>query len=268
MINDLRLDQIDIAAAAEIKDASLPSFAFGQPIEGGDFKLNVSAERLTLQGTAKLAGIPTRLRWQENFRSDAPVARHYEASGKIPVAELEKFGVSGLSPYVDGTLATDIAYMKTSAGPVDIVVKADLGEASLFVPGFDWRKQPGEKGVAWFAVSVAEDGAAEVRKFDVQARDLRARGHAKLSAKGSLQTLKLDQFDLGRTRTVATIAVDRNGLLRYCAQRAGVRCDEIHRTRGGRRRHRTPAASSEHGIRPRLVRPRYASRDAKGGFVV
>lgn len=212
MINDLRLDQIDIAAAAEIKDAGLPSFAFGQPIEGGDFKLNVSAERLTLQGTAKLAGIPTRLRWQENFRSDAPVARHYEASGKIPVAELEKFGVSGLSPYVDGTLATDIAYMKTSAGAVDIVVKADLGEASLFVPGFDWRKQPGEKGVAWFAVSVAEDGAAEVRKFDVQARDLRARGHAKLSAKGSLQTLKLDQFDLGRTRTVATIAVDRNGL--------------------------------------------------------
>ncbi len=212
LARSLRVDQIAVSAAAVIRNATLPSFAFGQSIEEGNFGLTVGPERLTLEGTAKLAGIQTKLRWLEDFRTDAPVVRQYEASGSVDVADLRKFGLGDWAPYVGGRLALDVAYLKPSRGAADLVVKAGLKQASLRMPGFEWRKSVGEDGLAWLAMSIDSGGAAAVRKFDIQARDLRARGQARFAGKGRLQALRLEQFDLGRTRIGADIAVDGKGI--------------------------------------------------------
>ena len=208
---DLRTEQIKIAATAQISDADLPSFAFGQPVEGGDFSLKVDTRGLTLEGTARLAGIPARMKWLERFDPEARIARQYEATGIVRDADFKRFGMEAMTPYVGGSVALDVAYLQPPSGAAEMVVKAGLKQSSLYLPGFDWRKPSGEDGLAWLSLSIARGGAVSVSDFDLQTRELRARGSADFSVADGLKGLELRNFALGRTQVGATVALNDKG---------------------------------------------------------
>ena len=208
---DLKTEQIKIAATAQISDADLPSFAFGQPVEGGNFNLKVDTRGLSLEGTARLAGIPATMKWRERFDPKARIARQYEAKGVVRDADFKRFGMEAMTPYVGGALALDVAYLQRPRGAAEMVVKAGLKQSSLYLPGFDWRKPSGEDGLAWLSLSIAKGGTVRVRDFDLQTRELRARGSADVSLADGLKGLELRSLKLGRTQVGATVALNEKG---------------------------------------------------------
>jgi hypothetical protein len=209
---ELLTSQIDIDATSRITGADLPSFAFGQSVEAGNFELKVDKKRLQLEGTARVAGFPAKLKWLERFDPRARIVRQYEANAIVDVAALKRFGLATLSPYVQGALALDIAYLKPPKGVAEMVVKAGLKQSSLYLPGFDWRKPSGEDGLAWLSLVVPPVGPVTVKDFDLRTRKLRARGGVSFTAKGELRRLDLRRFEFGRTKMGATVVIDDNGV--------------------------------------------------------
>ncbi len=208
---DLKTSQIEISAAAQITGADLPSFAFGQPVQAGNFSLKVDTHKLDLEGSARISGVPAKLKWHENFDPGARIARQYEASVIVGEADFRRFGLPAISPYVQGPVSLDLAYLQPPKGSAEMVVKAGLKQSSLFLPGFDWRKPSGEDGLAWVSLTVAPEGAVFVKDFDLRTLKLRARGSARFSAKGGLQGLDLRTFEFGRTKMAASLAIDDRG---------------------------------------------------------
>ena len=208
---DLKTEQIEIAATAQISDADLPSFVFGQSVERGDFNLKVDTRGLTLEGTARVAGIPAKMKWLERFGPKARIVRQYEATGIIRDADFKRFGMEAMTPYVRGELALDVAYLQPRKGAAEMVVKAGLKQSSLYLPGLDWRKPSGEDGLAWLSLNIVKGGAVRVRDFDLQTRELRARGSADFSVADGLKGLDLRSFKLGRTQLGATVALNDKG---------------------------------------------------------
>jgi hypothetical protein len=208
---DLKTSQIKISAAARVTGANLPSFAFGQSVESGVFDLKIDTKSLDLKGTARVAGIPAKVKWLERFDPNARIARQYEATAIVGAEDLERFGVT-LSPYIQGALALDIAYLKAPKGVAEMVVKAGLKQSSLYLPGFEWRKPSGEDGLAWLSLVVPPVGPVTVKDFDLRTRKLRARGGAGFTAKGGLRRLDLRRFEFGRTKIGATVEIDDKGV--------------------------------------------------------
>ena len=211
MRTGLLTSQIEVNAAARISDANLPAFAFGQSVEDGNFDLKVDTKGLVLEGDARIAGIPARMKWLERFDPRARIARQYEATGIVRESDFERFGMEAISPYIQGELALDFAYLKPPMGAAEMVIKAGLKEAGLFLPGFEWRKPRGEDGLAWLSLLLKPDGAVAVRDFDLQTQGLRARGSADFSIPDGLKGLDLRTFRLGRTQMGATVALNDKG---------------------------------------------------------
>lgn len=211
MLSDLKTEQIDISATAQLSDVDLPSFAFGQSVERGDFSLKVDTLGLTLEGTARVAGLPSTIKWIERFDSKAKIARQYEATGIVRDTDFERLGMAAIKPYVQGALALDVAYLRPSSGAAEMVVKAGLKQSGLFLPGFDWRKPVGEDGLAWFSLLVAPGGVVTLRDFDFQTRELWARGSAEMSLEDGLKGMVLRSFNFGRTQVGATVALNDKG---------------------------------------------------------
>jgi hypothetical protein len=211
MREDLETTQIEISAAARVTGANLPSFAFGRAVEAGDFDLKVDTKSLNLEGTARVAGIPAKVKWLERFDPKARIARQYEATAIVDAEDLKRFGVI-LSPYLQGALALNIAYLKPPKGVAEMVVKAGLKQSSLYLPGFEWRKPSGKEGLAWLSLLIRPEGAVTIKGFDLQTQELRARGGASFTAKGELRRLDLRRFEFGRTKMGATVVIDDKGI--------------------------------------------------------
>jgi hypothetical protein len=208
---DLKTSQIEISAAARVTGANLPSFVFGQSVEDGVFDLKVDTKSLDLKGTARVAGIPAKVKWLERFDPKARIARQYEAAAIVGAEDLERFGVT-LSPYIQGALALDIAYLKPPKGTAEMVVKAGLKQSSLYLPGFEWRKPSGKEGLAWLSLLIPPEGAVRIKDFDLQTQELRARGGANLTVQGQLQSLDVRRFEFGRTKIAVSVAKDPGGV--------------------------------------------------------
>lgn len=212
MREELKTSQIKISAAARVTGANLPSFVFGQSVEAGVFDLKVDTTSLDLKGTARVAGIPAKVKWREQFDPNARIARQYEATAIVDVEDLKRFGLATLSPYVQGALALDIAYLQPPKGVAEMVVKAGLKQSRLYLPGFEWRKPTGEDGLAWLSLVVPPVGPVAVKDFNIRTRTIRARGSASFASTGKLEGLDLRKFELGRTSMGVNVSVDAKGV--------------------------------------------------------
>ncbi len=98
-----------------------------------DFKL----DRKTAQasGTAKLAGIPVSLTWQEALQAKAPVRTRYEVTARLDAAQRRALGLDMLEDYVSGPIGVTASYSLGATKNAQAVATLDLSDSTLSCPG-------------------------------------------------------------------------------------------------------------------------------------
>jgi hypothetical protein len=153
----LKVVDIGIAAAANLRDVSLDTGVNDWRLEDGAFLLRLTGQEMNISGDATLNGVPATLKWREDFARTGGVRSQVEARARLGLAELKALGVPR-PPFLTGASAVKIDFTNFDDGRGEIVVSGGLQELDVNVPMIGWRKPTDAPGDLYLFIKLAKDG--------------------------------------------------------------------------------------------------------------
>jgi uncharacterized protein YhdP len=211
LIGRLKVEQIQVAGASEVKAFGLKRAALGQDIRDGDLAVKFDDKALGASGKLTLGRTPAEAEYTMNFQSSAPVQMKVRASGRMPAGELAAFGFD-LAPYVQGPMPVTVDYTLRRGGQADVGVEAGLDQATLAFADLNWSKPPGVPGSARLELLVQRDRLVEIRNARVAAGNADGAGRVRFAADGStIMRADIDRLRIGRSNLRAVVTREGRG---------------------------------------------------------
>ncbi len=216
--HDLKTEQIDVLATAQVQHMAQLHAALGQDVTDGDVQVRVDKEKLDLSGRVMFGPIPTDVEMRRNFSSRAPIVGRTRARARVAnAAEFAALGFD-ISPYVSGPTRVAVEYVERPGGRSDVTVDASLDEATVSIAQLDWSKPAGKPAAIHEVVNLANGRATDVSNLSIAAGDpaaggLVARGRASFAPDGKTFTgFELDTLKTGLTDVRAVMRRSDAGL--------------------------------------------------------
>lgn len=173
---DLKFDHMQIAAASNLRDVTVPGVALGNDLTEGNLLLRLDKRGMDVAGKVRLGGVPADLKWTENFYSGATFVSRYSIKGMADDAARARFGLDFLAPYVMGPVGTDLIITKFDKRRMSLNGALDLKAAKLAMDAVGWAKPAGVAGFSRLDLAIEDDKAKNLESLIIRAGDLRARG--------------------------------------------------------------------------------------------
>ncbi|MEX2617704.1 MAG: AsmA-like C-terminal domain-containing protein [Alphaproteobacteria bacterium] len=191
LLNDLKVEQIAIAAGATLRDVAINRGPLGLAMRQGALELKVTGQGITAAGTASFAGVPVKIDWRENFGGTREFQRQVNVSGLLGNEARRVLGFSGLT-FLDGEVPTDVRVTMPFDGRREVIVTADLKRGSLEFPFIHWRKPPGIPAMLTAFAVTPPGGDTVIETLKISAGDLRVNARAEMT--DDARGLKLLEF--------------------------------------------------------------------------
>ena len=201
---DIKLADVDYAAAATIADLTLPELFGLYRLTDADLSLNVDRAGLDAKGAIALNGVPAALTWRRDFGKTGKPDR-YGLAAVLDDAGREALKLS-LSPYLAGAAKVDLQLLKHDDGKVEASGVADLAAAKVAIDELEWVKPAGAPGRAEFHFTAGEKRPLLVDRARLTAAGFEATASADLGLEGKLKTLRIQQARYGENDFAADIA--------------------------------------------------------------
>ncbi len=196
LAKNLKFDDMDLAAAANLRGVALPGVALGNDLTDGNLTLQLDKHGMDVNGDVKLGGVPARLGWTENFQSHALFRSRYHVQGTADDAARAKFGLDFLKEYAQGPVGADIIVTRYDDKKMSLSASLDLKNAALSFAELGWRKLPGVTGFARLTLPIEDDKVKAVDNLVIRAGDMSAAGAIGLGPDGK----SIRSFNFGELR--------------------------------------------------------------------
>lgn len=192
LLQDVSLEQIQIAADADLTQVRWPDAALGQDLEDGTLTLRLDKASLDLGGRATLAGAPVKLNLHEVFAGGTQL----KATATVDDAARRRLGYD-LVPYLTGPVEVDVD-LQGRRSRSTIVARADLSKASLAVSEAGWRKPAGIAARAQAAFTLTDGEMSAIDDFSLTAPGASIEGKATVDpATGAWRRIDAKRLRLG-----------------------------------------------------------------------
>jgi hypothetical protein len=197
LLNDLPLEQLQIAAQGRLRDLRLANVALGRNLERGQFEFSVDTAGMRANGTGALGDIQARIGTEFDFRAGpaSQVLMRVTAQGRATGAQLASLGI-GHEEIVRGPVGLDVRLEQRRTGPIRVTARGDLREATLSIEPAGWTKQPGQNANAEAVLRVVGDALEAVESFRVEAPALLLRGNIAFGRGTRLERVVIDEGHL------------------------------------------------------------------------
>jgi hypothetical protein len=210
LLQDIPNEAVRVSAQLKLTGLRLDDVVAGQRLERGTADLTVDTSRLRATGNAQLAGIPTRLAVDLDFRPGpaSQVVERIQATAQTEISNLQRFGLD-LEGLAAGPVAADVTMETRRSGDARVSVRGDLRDAEMTVTPLAWRKPPGQPATARAELRVAGDALRGLENLQVEAPELSLRGSGSFAAGNRLERLEIASASIGRTRLAGSIRPPR-----------------------------------------------------------
>lgn len=199
LINDLKFDQVQIAAAANVAGFTQKSAILGQDVTDGTLAIRLDQRGMDIAGKIVAVGATADVSMARSFLSNTPVVAQTRAKAVLDSAARRALNLD-FAPYVEGPVQVDVTLAEQRGRRSDVSVDLGLQQATLVVPELDWRKDPGTAGTAQLKMTLQNERLAEIGAIRVNAGDLVAQGRASFAADGkTLRLVEIEQLKAGLT---------------------------------------------------------------------
>jgi hypothetical protein len=198
LIQNLSVDQLQIAASASLKRLSVPNAVHGYALTEGDFALTLDGKGLQANGKGKLNDLPIVARWIENFAEIAPFRRRFEVNAAIDESSLSKFGVD-LAPYLSGPVAGTMTYTERDGDKAELAALFDGRDAAAEIADLGWKKAAGPPLTAEFELGFVNGELAALSDCVVTGEGLNARLSGSFKPGGKLRKIAIAKLATGAT---------------------------------------------------------------------
>ena len=211
LFRDLRFDQVGIAAAASLREVRLPRAIGGLDLSDGALTLQLDKSVMKVKGDVRLAGVPAKLAWAENFYQGAGFRRRYRVQMTADDRVRARTGLD-LGARLRGPVAADLIFTEIDDKISDLSLALNLSRAAISLPEIGWSKAPGKEGLARLSVSFTQGAATRIRDFTITAGDLKATGNAVLAAGGTgIKRIHFTRLAFANNDISATLAATPGG---------------------------------------------------------
>ena len=217
LLHDLPLDKVDYSATATLSGVSIGNVLLGRDLSDGELSLKLDRKNAQASGTAKLAGIPVSLTWQEALQAKASVRTRYDVTARLDVAERRTLGLDMFDDYLGGPVGVSASYTLGATKRAQAVATLDLSDSTLSLPWFGWNKRAGERATARLTLDLADDKVIAVPKASLTGRDIDAQASIHLGAQG-VDDVIVDHLAVGQTDVQGNLAIGKDGRWTISAQ--------------------------------------------------
>ena len=209
--NRLTLDDVDIAATAQVRQGHLTGVAAGRDLDKGELEIAASKKQLTLRGTGQIGGIQAKIDGLMDFQAGRPkdVAQRIAVSGRPSVAQLNATGFDTLD-LVSGDIPVTAVWSKLNNGEGDIALEADLTGTIVAVAPLAWQKPAGTAARASARLVLSKDRLSSIDNIVAEGSGLSVRGVADIAG-GRISAIRLDRLQLGRTDLSGSFRLPQGG---------------------------------------------------------
>ena len=208
---DTTIEDLRFEAEADVTDAELGKAMFGYSVADADLAVTVNNDALTVDGAARINGVPTQLSWTENF-GDADLRSEITLSGEPDADQIAALGLD-VRRFLDGPVGTELVHRRFADDSASLDASFDLAAAALDLPLIEWHKAAGEVGAANLELDLEGGRPVAVPEFTVAAGSLAATGRARFAIGGkALADIEFDSLAFGESRlqdVAAQFADDR-----------------------------------------------------------
>jgi len=201
----LKLEDVTIGAASNLKGVSISDFVRGQSLSDGALMLRVDKTGLEVKGTAKLGSAVVAVEWYEDFDPAAKIRRRYRVTGKLGERERKALGIV-TAPHLTGTIDAELALLENAEGHSEAAIRLGLKSAALELPLLGWSKPTGAEGLAWLTLRLAKGRKLEKLDFDVRAAGLQSKGSYAPKTGKSRARVDINKFSVGATDISGSVA--------------------------------------------------------------
>ncbi len=194
----LQFEDVKIGAQVRATELRLGGLIAGRDLDRGDVRFDVTQDSLRAQGTAAVAGILGQMQVEMDFRNGpaSQVVQRATATGRATAVQLAAAGLDAAG-VMTGPGAFTAQYSQRRDGSGEIVVKADLREAALKLPG--WSKAPGQPAEGQAVVRLRGDALAGIDAIRMAGPGMAIEGRAEMVGNRPL-LLVLSRAVLGATQ--------------------------------------------------------------------
>jgi hypothetical protein len=199
-VADLQLEDITINAVGKARKAVLPNVVAGQALTEADLGLKVSKTDLTLEGTAKLGGVPVALRVHTPFGDAVPYRNKYVVSGRINNRQRRALGLTDPSlqpPFLDGSIALNTVVTERKGGITLIDADFDLSKTALLIEPIGWTKKKGAFLAGKTSLRLDGDKIRRVERLQVSGPGLQLKGSASWQGDDKRPAVNISSLKLG-----------------------------------------------------------------------
>lgn len=216
LLRTLKVEDVGIAAAANLRDAVVPSVLQGQDLTDGALTLDLTGAGMTLAGNARIGGVPADLTYDQRFQTTGPFLSRSTVKARPEAEQLKAFGLD-LTDVVSGPIGIDAATMTDTKGNLTATIDGDLQSAEMSIPDLTWSKPSDAAGIVRVDVSRTADGVLSIPGFELRAGALFAAGAIDFPEVGGTIT-SLSRFRLGRTEAAGRVESEPDGSLRIAME--------------------------------------------------
>jgi hypothetical protein len=202
--NALSFAEIDYGAKAQLTDLAVGGVALGHDLTAGAMALTLDPLHLTLQGNAKVGGVPAELIVKQRLSGTAPPLSEVRAKATLDAAARQRFGADPLPDFVHGPIGTDLVYSDLDGHRSRAVLALDLGAAVLKFDQLGWQKLAGPAAHADLAIDTVDGKLTHIGDLALRAPGLDLRGTLDF-ADGKLTQASLPHLKIGDTDAAVTV---------------------------------------------------------------
>ena len=178
----------------------------GQPIERGQFTLNVDNRGLKASGTATVGGVPGKLGMEMDFR-DGPITQiitRESAELRGEATALSRFGFD-LGQIASGPVGIVVNTERRRNGRGDVNVKADLKDAALDLEALGWTKPRGAVANAEAVIRTQGDKVVSADAIKISGPRLALAGQAFFGEGSRFERADLADARINESRFAGTV---------------------------------------------------------------
>ena len=210
LLHDLPLDKVDYGATATLSGVAIGNVVLGRDLSDGELSLKLDRNTAQASGTAKLAGVPVSLTWQQALQSKAPVRTRYDVTARLDEAQRRALGFDMFDDYVSGPIGVAASYSLGASKAAQAVATLDLADSAVSLPWFGWTKPVGVPATAHVTLELANDKLVAVPKATLTGGDIDAQAAVGFGPKG-VDSVIVDRLVAGPTDLHGSLMIGDGG---------------------------------------------------------
>ena len=195
--SDVRLDEAKFAAVARLSDLSVRDLFGDKDVSQGSLRLTLDENNMEVIGDILVGGMPSTVKWQENFSPQAAFRSRYDVSAILDSAAQKEFGFA-LAPFAEGPFDVRLSYTVSNDGAQHVTAALDARQVRMEIPELFWQKAVGEEASILLLAQLQDNEDVEITNFEFNSKDLRIKGRATIEPEnGKLLEAYLSNVLLG-----------------------------------------------------------------------